>query len=78
METVTIHAAKTHLSQLLARVERGEEIILARGKHPVARLVPYRPTAAKRQFGALRGSSRSAASSSSRWRRTTCQGEGQV
>jgi prevent-host-death family protein len=55
METVTIHAAKTHLSQLLARVERGEEIILARGKHPVARLVPYRPTAAKRQFGALRG-----------------------
>jgi prevent-host-death family protein len=55
METVTIHAAKTHLSQLLARVERGEEIILARGKHPVARLVPYRATAATRQFGALRG-----------------------
>ena len=55
METVTIHAAKTHLSQLLARVERGEEIILARGKHPVARLVPYRPAEAKRQFGALRG-----------------------
>ena len=55
METVTIHAAKTHLSQLLARVERGEEIILARGKYPVARLVPYRATAAMRQFGALRG-----------------------
>ena len=50
METVTIHAAKTHLSQLLARVERGEEIILARGKHPVARLVPYRATAATRPF----------------------------
>jgi prevent-host-death family protein len=34
MPTVTIHAAKTNLSQLLARVEAGEEIILARGKHP--------------------------------------------
>ena len=55
METVTIHAAKTQLSRLLARVERGEEIVLARGKHPVARLVPYRAVATKRNFGALRG-----------------------
>ncbi|MGC1411228.1 MAG: type II toxin-antitoxin system Phd/YefM family antitoxin [Acetobacteraceae bacterium] len=55
MAVVTIHAAKTHLSQLLARVEAGEEIVLARGRQPVARLVPYRPPAAKRQFGALRG-----------------------
>jgi len=55
VDTVTIHVAKTHLSQLLTRVEAGEEIILARGKHPIARLVPYRPSAAKRQFGALRG-----------------------
>ncbi len=55
MDTVTIHAAKTHLSQLVARVERGEEIVLARGKHPVAKLVPYQLPAAKREFGALRG-----------------------
>jgi prevent-host-death family protein len=55
METVTIHAAKTRLSQLLARVEAGEEIILARGKEPVAKLVPFRAPAAKRRFGALRG-----------------------
>jgi prevent-host-death family protein len=55
MDTVTIHVAKTHLSQLLARVERGEEFVLARGRRPVARLVPYHPQAAKRQFGALRG-----------------------
>lgn len=54
METVTIHAAKTRLSQLLARVEAGEEITLARGKHPIAKLVPYQPPAPKRQFGALR------------------------
>jgi prevent-host-death family protein len=54
MDTVTIHVAKTRLSQLLTRVEAGEEIIVARGKHPIARLVPYRPATAKRQFGAMR------------------------
>lgn len=55
MEIVTIHAAKTTLSQLLARVEAGEEIILARGKEPIAKLVPFRPPVSKRRFGALRG-----------------------
>ena len=55
MATVTIRTAKTTLSQLLARVEAGEEIILARGSEPVARLVPYHAPATKRRFGALRG-----------------------
>ncbi len=55
MKTVTIHAAKTTLSQLLAQVEAGEEIILARGTRPIAKLVPFQPQPAKRQFGALRG-----------------------
>ncbi len=55
MKTVTIHTAKTTLSQLLARVEAGEEIIIARGKAPIARLAPFQPLAAKREFGALRG-----------------------
>ena len=55
METVTIHTAKTTLSQLLARVEAGEEIILARGKQPIAKLVPFQPPTARRRFGALRG-----------------------
>jgi antitoxin (DNA-binding transcriptional repressor) of toxin-antitoxin stability system len=55
METVTIHVAKTTLSQLIARVEAGEEIVLARGEHPIAQIVPYQPVGAKRQFGALRG-----------------------
>lgn len=35
--------------------EAGEEIVLARGKIPIAKLVPYQPVAPKRQFGALRG-----------------------
>lgn len=55
MATVTIHVAKTTLSQLLARVEAGEEIVLARGKQPIAKLVPFQPSPVKRQFGALRG-----------------------
>jgi prevent-host-death family protein len=55
MKIVTIHTAKTTLSQLLARVEAGEEIVLARGKEPIAKLVPFQPLATRRRFGALRG-----------------------
>jgi len=52
---VTIHDAKTHLSRLIARVEAGEEIVIARGGTPVARLVPMEKPKAKRVFGALKG-----------------------
>jgi antitoxin (DNA-binding transcriptional repressor) of toxin-antitoxin stability system len=55
MKTVTIHVAKTTLSQLLTRVEAGEEIVLARGKTPIAKLVPFRAPPKERRFGALRG-----------------------
>ncbi len=37
---VNVHEAKTHFSKLLARVERGERITVARAGKPVARLVP--------------------------------------
>jgi prevent-host-death family protein len=36
--------AKTHLSELLARVEKGETITITRHGTPVARLVPARPS----------------------------------
>jgi len=52
---VTIHAAKTHLSQLIARVEAGEEIVIARGDKPVAKLVPVECAKPKRVFGSMRG-----------------------
>jgi prevent-host-death family protein len=56
MPTYTIHAAKTNLSKLVARAEAGEEIVLARGKDPVARIVPVMSkTKPKRKFGALKG-----------------------
>jgi PIN domain nuclease of toxin-antitoxin system len=42
------------LSQLIARAEAGEEVIIARGKAPLTRLVPFQPPAAKRRFGLLR------------------------
>ena len=39
MALVNIHQAKTHLSQLLLGVERGEEVVIARSGVPIARLV---------------------------------------
>lgn len=36
--TVKISEAKAHLSELLARVEAGEEVVISRGNDPIARL----------------------------------------
>lgn len=38
---VNMHDAKTNLSKLVERVERGEEIVIARNGQPVAKLVPW-------------------------------------
>lgn len=40
MASVTAFEAKAHFGQLLERVERGEEIVIARHERPVARLIP--------------------------------------
>ncbi|MEL4073479.1 type II toxin-antitoxin system prevent-host-death family antitoxin [Ochrobactrum sp. GPK 3] len=37
---VTIHAAKTNLSKLIEAALAGEEVIIAKGKRPVVRIVP--------------------------------------
>jgi prevent-host-death family protein len=50
-----IHEAKTNLSRLIKRAERGEEVIIARGKHPVVRLVAIQKPPKKRQLGIFRG-----------------------
>jgi prevent-host-death family protein len=55
MPIVTIHQAKTQLSKLIVRVEAGEEIVIARGKEPVARLAPLAPAKRKRAPGRLKG-----------------------
>ncbi|MDO9415453.1 type II toxin-antitoxin system Phd/YefM family antitoxin [Pararhizobium sp.] len=54
MTVVTIHKAKTELSKLIARVEAGEEIILARGDNPVVKLVLIaEPQPVVRGYGSL-------------------------
>lgn len=47
--TVTVHQAKTHLSKLLARVEAGEEFIIARGKKPVGKIIAIEAEQPKRR-----------------------------
>jgi prevent-host-death family protein len=51
---VGIDKARTHLSELVARVENGEEVVLTQSGKPVARLIRYLQ-AERPLFGALRG-----------------------
>lgn len=51
METVKVQYAKTHLSALLARVEEGEEFVIARGEEPVATLSPIATRTRELGFG---------------------------
>jgi prevent-host-death family protein len=57
MQTVNIHAAKTHLSRLVDAAAAGEEIVIARAGKPVARLVPLQDAEARprRRLGMLAG-----------------------
>ncbi|MGE0862532.1 MAG: type II toxin-antitoxin system Phd/YefM family antitoxin [Vicinamibacterales bacterium] len=54
---VNVHEAKTKLSQLLAEVEAGSEIVVARNGKPVAKLVPFVGDGKKKGFrlGSLKG-----------------------
>jgi prevent-host-death family protein len=55
MRIVTIHYAKTNLSRLIEKASEGEEVIIARGSKPVAKLVPVGEIKGKRQPGSLKG-----------------------
>jgi prevent-host-death family protein len=54
-KAINIHDAKTRLSKLLCRVERGEEITIARAGKPIARLVPVKPATNPRAPGKAKG-----------------------
>ncbi len=54
-KAVNVHDAKTHFSSLLARVEKGQEFVIARAGKPVARLVPNISEHSPPIFGADRG-----------------------
>ncbi|MEE8302172.1 MAG: type II toxin-antitoxin system Phd/YefM family antitoxin [Candidatus Tectomicrobia bacterium] len=51
MAQVTIHEAKTHLSKLIQRALEGEEIIIAKGKQPMVRLVVVPEMRQERRIG---------------------------
>ena len=51
MPLASIHEAKTNLSRLIEKAERGEEVLIARGKKPVVRLVPIKAPPNKRVAG---------------------------
>jgi prevent-host-death family protein len=55
MKPVPIHEAKTNLSRLVARACAGEEIIIAKGKRPLVKLVPIGRAIPERKFGAFKG-----------------------
>jgi prevent-host-death family protein len=50
-----IHEAKTNLSRIIERVESGEEIVISRAGHPVAKVVPLHRNVARTGRGSLRG-----------------------
>jgi prevent-host-death family protein len=55
LEMMNVHAAKTNLSKLLARVANGEEIVIAKGGIPVAKLVPFTVASPPRALGGFKG-----------------------
>jgi antitoxin (DNA-binding transcriptional repressor) of toxin-antitoxin stability system len=55
MSTYTVYSAKTHLSQLIEQACSGEEVIIARGKQPLVKLVPLPERPVGRVFGAMKG-----------------------
>jgi len=57
VESVNVHAAKTHFSRLVDEAAGGQEIIIAKAGKPVAKLVPLTPLTPrpKRRIGILQG-----------------------
>ena len=51
----TVREAKTNLSKLLRKAARGEEVVIARGKKPVDKLVAVSPKKKKRVPGRWKG-----------------------
>jgi prevent-host-death family protein len=54
MPTYTVHEAKTHLSKLIERAERGEEVIIARGDKPAVKIVSLAEKKTGRRPGAYK------------------------
>ena len=55
MKYHTVHEAKTNLSKLIEKACSGEEVIIARGKEPVVKLVALGTAARQRIPGGYEG-----------------------
>jgi prevent-host-death family protein len=61
MKVVNLYEAKTHLSKLVDEAAAGDEVIIAKGGVPRARLVPLRAPRLRRRAGGAKGRIRIAA-----------------
>jgi prevent-host-death family protein len=55
MTVVNIHDAKTQLSKLIEKAAAGNDVVIARGGKPVARLTRLGSSKRKLKFGVLKG-----------------------
>lgn len=55
MQTFNIHQAKTNLSKLIEKTQKGEEVIIAKAGKPVAKLVAYKEKLKPRKPGLWKG-----------------------
>jgi prevent-host-death family protein len=46
----TVHQAKTNFSRILKEVEAGQEVVVMRGKKPVAKVIAIEPAASRRDL----------------------------
>ena len=53
MSVIGVFDAKTHLSQLLRRVQEGERFVITKHNRPVAELIPFRQRDASRIRAAI-------------------------
>jgi prevent-host-death family protein len=51
----TVHQAKTNLSQLIRNAENGEDVVIARGKKPVAKIIALKSRNKNRVPGRRKG-----------------------
>lgn len=50
----TMHQAKTNLSRLIREAQKGKEVVITRGKEPVAKIIPINAPK-KRVPGSMKG-----------------------
>jgi prevent-host-death family protein len=54
MKTFNIHEAKARLSELIEKAMLGEEVIIAKGNKPVAKLTALKPAKSPRVLGSAK------------------------